>query len=202
MKTVLEFDYRKATQAVNFFVEKAGGEIDKMKVVKLLWLSDRAHLRRYGRPIINDIYYAMEYGPVASSLKDILGHNLLGKEEEEYSSTYLGISGNTITSNKSVNADVFSDSDIEKMELVWEKYGSERPFLLANFSHSFPEWKKYEEELKNGVSRVAMNYLDFFENPSSETKLSLDNIFNESGEELKTAKQLFQENYKVANYWV
>jgi len=69
----LEFDHKKATQALNFFAKRAGGKITKLNALKLIYLADRYHLRKYGRPIFSDTYWAMPYGPVASSVKDIVG---------------------------------------------------------------------------------------------------------------------------------
>ncbi len=60
------FSHRKATQALNFFAAKAGGKINKMKALKLVFFADRYHLRKYGRPVVGDEYLAMNYGPVAS----------------------------------------------------------------------------------------------------------------------------------------
>lgn len=55
----LPFDYRKTTQALNFFAVKNGGHINKMRSIKLIYFADRFHLRKYGRPITNDEYFAM-----------------------------------------------------------------------------------------------------------------------------------------------
>src|SRR4030042_860609 len=86
----LNFDYRKATQALNYFARKQGGQINKMKALKLVYLADRYHLRKYGRLITNDVYFAMNYGAVPSSAKDIAeGSEFLGEMEKEYSSRYL-----------------------------------------------------------------------------------------------------------------
>src|SRR5882724_2767190 len=65
------FSHRKATQALNFFARKAGGRINKMKALKLVYFADRYHLRKYGRPVVGDEYLAMNYGPVASGTKDL-----------------------------------------------------------------------------------------------------------------------------------
>ena len=43
----------------------------KMKALKLVYIADRYHLRKYGRLITNDTYFAMNYGPVPSGTKDI-----------------------------------------------------------------------------------------------------------------------------------
>jgi len=45
MKMLLEFDYKKATQAINYLVKKEGGTIDKLKLIKLVYFADRYHLR-------------------------------------------------------------------------------------------------------------------------------------------------------------
>ena len=71
----LSFSHKKATQALNFFARAAGGKINKMKALKLIYFEDRYHLRSYGRPITNDTYFAMKFGPVASACKDLLNEN-------------------------------------------------------------------------------------------------------------------------------
>jgi uncharacterized phage-associated protein len=53
---MLGFNYKKAIQTLAYFAQKEGGVINKMKVFKLIWLSDRLHLRKYGRPILNDVH--------------------------------------------------------------------------------------------------------------------------------------------------
>lgn len=88
---MLGFNFRKAVQALNFFAVKEGGTIDKMKVIKLIWFSDRAHLRQYGRPILMDRYLAMKYGPVPSKTKDLSGfdNSFLDENERNYRDTYI-----------------------------------------------------------------------------------------------------------------
>ena len=49
---------------------------DKYQAVKFFYLADRAHLNRYGRPISFEKYYAMSYGPVGSTVLDLLNGNL------------------------------------------------------------------------------------------------------------------------------
>ncbi|MCK5061887.1 SocA family protein [Candidatus Parcubacteria bacterium] len=202
MKSINEFDYKKAIQALNFFAAKEGGSIDKMKALKLIWLADRYHLRKYGRPITNDRYFAMEFGPVASTVKDLIGFNMLGKEELSYLSKYLKKKNdNTITVVKKTDSDVFSQTDIEAFEVVYSEYGEYKPIYLSRISHKFPEWLKHEEILKSKVSlREDIKYSDFFENPKE--KISEKNIFTESKEELNYAKSVFNENVTMACNWL
>ena len=99
MKMLLEFDFRKATQAINYLATREGGQIGKLKLIKLAYLADRFHIRRYGRPIFNDSYLAMQYGPVGSSVKDIAElSSFLGPEERKYAARFLekGKAENTV----------------------------------------------------------------------------------------------------------
>ncbi len=202
MKSLNEFDYKKAIQAINFFAQKEGGSVDKMKALKLIWLADRYHLRKYGRPVTNDRYFAMEYGPVASNIKDLMGFSLLGKEEESYLSKYLKMKNpTTLISVKKTDEDVFSQTDIEAFNIVYEEYGEYKPIYLSRISHKFPEWQKHEEKLKSKISlREKMFYEDFFENPSSE--ISEKNIFLESKEKINYAKAIFKENKDMDYNWL
>jgi uncharacterized phage-associated protein len=61
-KVKFKADYEKCTQALNFFAQKAGGQINKMKALKLIFFADRYHVRKYGRLLTNDNYMAMEHG--------------------------------------------------------------------------------------------------------------------------------------------
>lgn len=201
MKTLKEFDYKKAVQSINYLADKEGGSVDKMKVIKLIYLAERYHLRKYGRPIINDTYWAMSYGPVGSSVKDIIElSQFLSPEELAYTSKYILRKPNShsIFSNKKPYKDVFSDSDIESLDFAYGKFGKMKQFDLASLSHEYPEWKKFEQSLKSkATTREHMSYIDFFENPSF---LKDDPFAMESGE-LEASKDIYLDSYKIANSW-
>ena len=55
-----------------YYILKKLKKADKIKLVKLIYLADKYHLIRYGRTITNDDYYAMEHGPVGTTVKDVL----------------------------------------------------------------------------------------------------------------------------------
>ncbi len=206
MKTIQEFDHKKATQAINFFARKEGGQIDKIKVIKLIWLVDRYHIRKYGRPIVNDVYFAMPYGPVASSVADLAGFNeiQISEEEKKYLDKYLTLKTfrkHGIFSVKDVDADVFSDSEIEALEKIYQEYGGLKPFDLVELSHEFPEWKKFKTTLESKTTtREVMSYEDFFGNPAKSALIK--DIFDESEDYLIATNKIFKENYQLANCWV
>lgn len=164
----LRFDYKKATQVLNFFAMKAGKKINRMRAIKLIYFADRYHFRKYGRPITNDEYYAMNYGPVGSGVKDLADMTeFLGKKEKEYASNFLETNPSDRFELKSIqplDEKVFSKTDLQALIFAWEKFGKFNHFQLAKISHEYPEWKKHELALRS-QSRVRMNYEDFFEDP-------------------------------------
>lgn len=200
MKTLLEFDYKKAVQAINYLAKKEGGEIDKLKLIKLIYFADRYHIRKYGRPIINDTYWAMRLGAVASSTKDIAEFsNFLDSKELNYAKNFINTkkNSNLVNSIGDADLDIFSKSDIEALNFSYSKFGAFKASKLVDICHKYPEWEKFKNSLESGeTTREQMNYLDFFENPKKG-----DDDFLTDGEVLKAAKELFTENYKVAKFW-
>lgn len=166
MCSYLEFNYKKATQTLNFFAIQEGGIIDKLKAIKLIYFADRYHLRKHSRFITNDEYYAMKLGPVASGVKDIAEMStFLDDEELKYAENFLKLNGKFGIESTQDNFDnVFSESDIEALVFAWEKFGAKTKYELAEITHGYPEWKKHELKLKEH-SRVRMRCEDFFEDP-------------------------------------
>ncbi len=194
---MFEFNHKKAVQVLNYFAGKEGGIINKMKAIKLIWLSDRAHLRKFGRPIIMDQYFALPYGPIPSNTKDLAEFNsFLSEDEINYRNQFINIIDRyKFESIKLVEEKVFSQTDLQIIESVYSEFGELSEFELSELSHIYPEWKKHEDGLKNQIaSRYQMNYLDFFENPETNN----DNLFNESKELKDLAKEIFSENVAIA----
>lgn len=201
MKMMLEFDYKKATQAINYLTEKEGGQIDKLKLIKLIYLADRYHLRRYGRPMVNDAYFAMPLGPVGSSVKDIAEFsNFLDKSELDYATTYLerGVQPNVIVSIADVDTGVFSKSEKEALDFAYTEFGGHTASSLVNVTHLYPEWLRFKSAFESKeTTREPMSYTDFFGNPmnGSGDKFAL------ATDVLAASKELFEEDYRITEYW-
>ena len=84
------------------------------KIFKILYFADKKHIAQYGRPVIDDTYIAMEYGPVPSetyyAVKNPGGHFeivnnyiIVPKSEpdiDEFSKTDLSCLNESIEENK------------------------------------------------------------------------------------------------------
>jgi|SRR5580698_952429 hypothetical protein len=67
----LEVDRHKVVEAILFLLDNFVG-FSQYDIVKTLFLADKSHLKKYGRPITFDTYFAMENGPVPSFAYNIL----------------------------------------------------------------------------------------------------------------------------------
>lgn len=194
---------KKGTQAINYFARKKEGKINKMKAIKLIYLADRYHIRKYGRPIVGDTYWAMKLGPVGSNILNIanLSKDSLEKDCFQYAHEYIThLKGDTkiqeVVSKKEVELEVFSQSDIEALENIYKEFGDKDQFELAkDVTHKYPEWSRFKKEIERGKQRVRMDYIDFFKNP----KESGSNIFIMPEEQLNLSKEAYMENKEVAD---
>lgn len=194
----LPFKYKKATQALNFFAICSGGKVNKMKALKLIFFADRYHLRKFGRPITNCDYTAMDFGPVASQAKDIAEFtDFASKNSKDYAKEYIKkINKYTLESIKSPELKVFSKSDIEALQFAWDKFGGIDKYELCDITHAYPEWKKHEATLKYQDS-VPMDYEDFFKDPPHGFLTCFDLNNNEKQERLAYVKEIS----KIEKLW-
>lgn len=140
-------------ETIHYILKKIGSA-DKIKLVKLVYLADKYHLLLNGRTITNDDYYAMENGPVGSTVKDVLGFNgfALGEEGFQYACKLLEKFDDVNFKAKEVETKIefnmLSESDIEALNFIIDKFGNMDTWDLVEFTHNYPEWSQYEELFK------------------------------------------------------
>jgi hypothetical protein len=62
----------KVLQLMKLFTEKLGGEVSDIKMMKLLYFTDRLSLVETGLPISYDDYYSLNRGPILSHAKSLI----------------------------------------------------------------------------------------------------------------------------------
>lgn len=187
-------DYKKITQALSYIAGKNGGAINYMKAIKLVYLSDRLHLRKYGRLITNDQMVGMKNGTVGSQTKDVatLNGDFLPYSAYQYAEDNL-VKDNFIIKTQRKTMEDLSETDIECLDVIFDKLGSINEFDLANkVTHDLPEWKRHEYEIvTEGKTCVDIDELDMFKSPISIPVLK--EIYNQSETELALSRDLYLE---------
>ena len=193
-------DPEKVTQILNFFALQAGGSINKLKAIKLAYLADRYHLRKFSRLISNDNYVAMKLGPVPSKALDIAEcDNFLDEEIKDYSKQFISPEGKySIKSVGPLDETVFSESDIEALNYSWKNFSHLGKYELAKLTHKYPEWKKHEIEIKaNPKSSFPMDLLDFLEDPNA----GIDPCFKLDDQDRATRREHLAQMAHLESIW-
>lgn len=137
---------------------------DHYQAVKFLYLADREHLNRYGRPITFETYYALPYGPVATHALNML-------KGDRHALHEAGIDKLPIKLKKldkviylqaperEVNYDVFSKSDLKVFNEIIKKFGSKSFGQLFDITHSHLAYKNAWQRRGSSKS-VPMRYED------------------------------------------
>ena len=139
------FDERKATQAAAQFIAMAGGKINYMLLMKLLYLMDRQTIAQWGRPVTGDEYFSMKYGPVLSEVLDLIT-NPPEPSVNSYWSQHISSASNYIVSLTSdPGDDELSENEENIIRNTHTAYGGYNQFVLAEHLHeALPEWTPVE----------------------------------------------------------
>lgn len=143
------FNEKKAAQVAAFFLHSGGSKLDLLKLMKLMYLAERTSLTEYGEPMIGDLLYSMEHGPV---LSHTLNH-MNGLRESMPGGWDSWVSDradhelalrNPITNIKR-DLSLLSDADLEILQSLWAKYGQLTGFQLRDITHEMcDEWEDPE----------------------------------------------------------
>lgn len=199
----MEPDYKKITQIINYLIRKnaSSSSMPELKVIKLVWATDRYHLRKYARTVSGDQYFAMINGPVGSMTKDVAEfsnnstfRSLNCDEAFNYIATYIKYEKNNrdaqLSSVNDVDESELSDTDREALEFAWSNFGKYDYNTLINITHKYPEWTNLQDILsREDHKRAKMNMLDFFKNLSRKE----DDPFSTTNRFLKASRQIYKD---------
>lgn len=182
-------NFKKIIQALAYFANLQNGvAMNKMKAYKMLCLADKYHIRQYGRSITNDNYYALPYGTVPSTTRDLLEGKITRPEFDEYIDS---VDSNNYKSKSEANLKVFSKTDLDTLKLIYDKFNSKSQFELSEHSHLFPEWLRFKQKLDDPTQKNSYKIVvdDIFKNTDDGTGLFVDDE-----EFLSITKELFDNN--------
>ena len=137
------FRQEKTTQAACLLLRLAGGSMNLVKLIKLLYLVDRQALTQWGRSLSNDDYVSMDKGPVLSRT-----YNLIKRDGDcEYWSRYVSERDDKHDVHllaEDAPRDYLSRADVGLIQDIFRRYGSLDQWDLVELAHDFPEWENPE----------------------------------------------------------
>lgn len=161
MKTIyppirFKFKIDKFIACIAIFAKENLPDLDKLKAVKLIYLADKYHLTRYGKPIVGDTYVRLDYGPVPSKALDIINDVQdnrpvsyeSGKSNKDKFEEFLVIKKRRFgrypifLSKKDPDLNCLSESELEAIEETIKKYGQYSPIELIDITHKDSSWLK------------------------------------------------------------
>lgn len=151
-------DIEKITQSLTFILDKCGGSLDRLKVIKIIYLADRYCYRKYGYTITDDGYAILPYGVAPSVITDItstsqrslLDYKASGVDEDDlnYFNDHVKIeavgkqSMDEILHLNKLNISFLEDTDIESINFAFQFINIDTQILINDVIHNLPEWEE------------------------------------------------------------
>ena len=132
-----QFHPEKAVQAMAYVVRRLG-PMDKIKLMKLLYLADREHFIEVGFPITGDQPRAMRWGPVPSDSLDLLNGEPLLPADRVF--RFLHVDDNRVELRQSPGEELLTDSERRVLDQVIGTWGRTETRELIQETHRLPEY--------------------------------------------------------------
>ncbi len=132
-----KFDPLKTTQAAAILLSLRGGVMDRMRLLKLLYLADRELLSARGRPLTGDRAVAMNHGPVLDQTYRLLKGD---EQSPEDWNRYLRSVSKKVVLMGDPGFGELSKTERNKLEEVSLRYQAISTLGLSALTHEFSEW--------------------------------------------------------------
>jgi len=137
------FNERKAVQAAALLIQRSGGEMNYLALMKLLYLIDREALLRFGRPATGDKVVAMKHGPVLSRIYGLVSHKRQKAPRSEWHKFIPRPNAYVYTVRFSGVPDTseLSQAEVALIDEVFTKFQGWDEWSLVAYTHTLPEWR-------------------------------------------------------------
>lgn len=171
-----EFSIEKLVHAIAYFCYAQVPDLTKLKVAKLLYFADKEHLINHGAPILGDVYWCMDFGPVPSFALNEMNEALAGHQEGSEQGSDRGLFHQVLKVNRGIlgltkyprfearvpyDRTVFSPSELRVLHNVSREHGSKTARQLVTLTHTEPTWTIPNLE-REPTGRVPIPYELFF----------------------------------------
>lgn len=174
MAVKFQFNRTKTVAALLFLASqqpKRVSNFDRYKAAKLLFLADKLHLVRYGRPITGDYYKALQWGPIPQIVLDTLSElesgtfRTLTATEAAEVLEFKALPGHDhpcLVPKAGLDERALSGSDLEVLNYVADRFGRASFDDLYHVTHDTPAYRRAWER-RGDAAASEMDFQDFFQ---------------------------------------
>lgn len=140
------YNVRKAAQVAAFFSHAEGGNINVLKLVKLVYLADRLFMEKYDSPILQDRLVSMDHGPVNSITLDYINGYQSDPRWDDFIVNRAGYQVGLARPELDIeDLDELSDAEIGVLKELWNLVGHMDQYQLRDYTHEHClEWEDPE----------------------------------------------------------
>lgn len=154
--TYFEFDPEKSLAVTAYLAERSGETM--YTILKMVYVADRLHLSKYGRPITGDSFAAMPQGACPSKIYDSM-KVLRGENKSNYlpnGEKYLSIDPETfdVSIIDMPDLDVLSASDIECLDEALSILRRRGRWVIRDMAHD-AAWEQTERNKTMDFLKIA-----------------------------------------------
>ena len=130
------FHSARATEAACAFLQRSGGSLHIMKLMKLMYLLDRLSIDRRNCPVIGGDYLSMRNGPVISELLDLInGGRLNGEQEGLWAACISDRADHEVRLEQVPPREFISDAELKLIDEIWAEHGPRHQWELVDWCH-------------------------------------------------------------------
>ncbi|MBN8691251.1 MAG: SocA family protein [Armatimonadetes bacterium] len=150
------FSESKAAALAAHILRMAGGKMEYLKLLKLMYLCERESLKAISTSITGDNFVSMKHGPVMSGTYDLIKGNWEWFEHDTWEKS-IHRDKYIVSVVSDIDVSVYlSPFEIEIATDIWNRFKSVDKWEIVKWMHdTFPEWRETN-------SRIAINLEDIY----------------------------------------
>jgi uncharacterized phage-associated protein len=137
----LRFREAKTTQAAARLLTLRGGEMNYMKLIKLLYIVEREALLTWGRPVTADRCVSLRHGPVLSQTLNLINEGPVPGMASTWAEHISQPADYRVRLLSPTGDDELSEAEKALIDDVFTRYGAMNRWALVELVHRFPEWQ-------------------------------------------------------------
>jgi len=161
----MSFNEQKATAVACYFLERAGGELEDLKLMKLMYLSEREMIRLANVGITGDSFFSMQNGPVLSETLRLMQGKPRKSKGTIWNEHIESPEQWKVRLRKPIEPNVLSEAEQTVIGKQWNAHGRKNKWNLVDLTHTFPEWDERARQFKTSILISPVDVLEAMELP-------------------------------------